>query len=391
MDAKPVRAPLWSLVEGNLEVAERGRISEDDIWTENGPHVWRADVFDGCPSFYPVYRDGSHYSFSPLPLIVRKGSLKINHDFLRQFEDKHNYFYSGPETIDREIVRIGGPIKFSPDLDTREAASQCFVEALRADVARVESRHPDHVNVILCGGKDSLNLLLLPWRNPVLVVSGAPNFPLVQEFIRSNGLPWDVEELIDVKDESVLRAESLANAGLMALEHARWGAHLVAIGERFQGRAAFWLGQMADAFTTPYWRTYFDFPSRMEALSRKVLNAVGLGAMAHQTPDGFAGVLWSRGAMWQGAHLQMLRMLTGCLVLSAYHGPAMRQVVPRLDLRRAVRDDIRPLIGEKLAGAPVLYPSSNPGPPASLFRHGWGAPHRFLEEAAAALKVEIVR
>src|SRR5690606_37427381 len=75
-----------------------------------------------------------------------------------------------------------------------------------------------------------------------------------------------------------------------------------------------------------------------------------------------------RGGMWQGGNMSLLKDITDALVLSAYHGPAMRALLARVDLRGAATTDIRPAIGEALAGAPVVYPTANPSPPPSSFR-----------------------
>lgn len=381
---------LWSVLGGEIRIVAKNAISEDDIWTDPSADVWRAERFEGSPSFYPVYREGVHYSFSPLPLIARKGHLKVNPEFMACYTGEPNYFYSGAATIDSDIVRIGGPIRFSGDLKTAEAVAAHIAEAMKADIRAVEERHHGYTNVILCGGKDSLNLLLLPWKNPVLVLSAAPNFTLVEEFVRSNGLPWVVEELVDEEDEQVLRAETVANACFMSLVHARWGAHLTSVSGRLNGRAVFWLGQVADAFTTPYWRTY-KHAAKAGTVTARLLRVLRLEELVAQTPEDFAEALWKRAAMWQGVSMHIVRMLTGCIVLSAYHGPQMRSVLPRINLKTAIRHDIRARIGELLCGSSVRYPSTNPGPLPSSFRRGLNAPHRFLREAGAFFPIEMPR
>lgn len=381
---------LWSILNGNLRVVEREEISEDDIWTDAGADVWRAKRFVGSPAFYPVFREGDCYSFSPLPLIARKGQLEVSSEFLAAYSTDPNFFYSGVETIDTHIVRIGGPIRFTGGLNTAEAAATSIAEAMAADIRAMEDRHPGYTNVILCGGKDSLNLLLLPWQNPVLVLSAAPNFELVREFVRSNGLPWQVEELIDEDDAEIQRAEALANACFMSLAHTRWGAQWAAVGRRFDGRAVFWSGQIADAFTTPRWRSYAHVAKASTRRSRLLRLLRSKGWVA-QPPEVVAEAMWMRGAMWQGTVMHITRMLAGCLHLSAYHGPQMRSVLPRINLKTAVRDDIRMRIGALLLGSPVRYPSTNPGPAPSSFRHGLGAPERFLQEASAFFPIRMPR
>ncbi len=74
--------------------------------------------------------------------------------------------------------------------------------------------------------------------------------------------------------------------------------------------------------------------------------------------------------MWQGAHMSIIRQLTNSLVLSGYHGRAVRRVVCQVDLNTAVQEDVRPIIGRYLHGSPVVYPTTNPGPPPSEIRKG---------------------
>jgi hypothetical protein len=93
--------------------------------------------------------------------------------------------------------------------------------------------------------------------------------------------------------------------------------------------------------------------------------------------------LWHRGAMWQGAHMSMLRQLTGALVLSGYHGPAVRGVMAAVDFRRAVRRDVRPLLAEVLHRRPVRFPDVNPGPPLSQHRRGASHLAPFVRELEA--------
>lgn len=83
--------------------------------------------------------------------------------------------------------------------------------------------------------------------------------------------------------------------------------------------------------------------------------------------------------MWQGAHVSILRQLTGALVASMYHGPTMRKVREAVDLRSAVPYDVRPLIGECLHGSPLAYPSVNPGPGPSPIREKCSSVATFLE------------
>ena len=272
-------------------------------------------------------------------------------------------------------------------IHTPEQYANAIVEALRKDTARVEAGHPSSTNVILCGGKDSLNLLFLPWKNPVIVASAPPNYPLVKQFIQDHNLSYDILELND-NDDSMLPQEILINFCRNNLEHCRWGPSLVQLANDFGGKLIFWKGQLGSILMNTNWWHYTDPPGndwtglkrvcaiwggRGEYRMREILKECGM------TQQRAFHSQWSRGAMWQGAHLSFLRQLTGALTLSAYHGTAMQRVIEQVDLNRAVPYDIRALIGELLYGNPVKYPLGNPGPEPSAIRKGISHLEPFLE------------
>ena len=83
-------------------------LTEERIWTEPGPMIWKADRFVGSPHFYPVYRCGDHYSYSPLALIVQKRALRLNPHVARVVAKPVSRYYSGNDTVDVDVNRIGG-------------------------------------------------------------------------------------------------------------------------------------------------------------------------------------------------------------------------------------------------------------------------------------------
>lgn len=349
-------------------------IDEEDLWLTPGPVIWQAERFRGAPMFYPVYRSGDLYATSPLPLIVHHGALEVDEAIARQVRKQVRYLATNA-TIDRRVRRVGCPEMSTLELSDPAAYITAFAAATRSDIARVEAARPGFTNLVLCGGRDSLNLLLLPWQNPVLAVSARPNFPLVQQFVRDNHLAIDVLELED-RDASLLDSEIASNACRIGLDHVRWCAELRALAARFDRRAIFWVGALGDIFTTPKWRTY----NHSFALAR--LRALpGLRGLADTDagPSLYAWTSYYRGGMWQGGNMSLLKDITDALVLSAYHGPAMRALLARVDLRGAATTDIRPAIGEALAGGPVVYPTDNPSPPPSSFRQGRSHFAAFLE------------
>ena len=368
-------------------VETREALTELDLWGRSGPPVWRATRFLGTPTFYPVYRCGDLYSHSPLPLIVHKGGLHINPRVAHRVARPSFLYLSGRDTIDRDIGRVGGPPRPTFEIKGALDYARQLAAALQADVATAEAAHPGYTNVVLCGGKDSLNLLLLPWRNPVVVASAPPNYDLVRTFVTDHALEFDVIRLDD-DDASLLPVEILANCCRNNLEHCRWGPALRRLTLAFDGRVMIWKGQLANSMTTPGWRRWRHVPPALAdgaAWGARVLGRLTRPRRhrlwaALTFPQRF--VFWSqwhRGAMWQGSHMSMIRHLTGALVLSAYHGPATRRVLAEVDLGRAVRQDVRPIVGRYLYGGPVRYPATNPGPPVSSIRRGLSHLAPFLD------------
>jgi len=352
-------------------------LSEGDIWADASIDVWRGDSFSGCPSFYPVYKYENYYSHSVINLIQLKRHLALNQQFIASARRNRMNYYSGVETIDREIARVGGVITSNRTIRNKTDYAERIAEAMKADVLALEDRYPDHQHAVMCGGKDSLNVLLLPWRTRLSVLSAGPNFPLVKEFVARNGLPHTVVELKD-DDTSTLQDEILYNACFNNLEHCRWTGHLSAFADGFGRKVIVWKGQMADVFTTPSWRSYAHSTSRTEQFYRKRVETRLRYANTDYLEKRFFRAVWHRGAMWQGAHMSLLRSVCGALFLSAYHGRAMTQLFSEVDLRTAVTDDIRPLVGRILHGSTVEYPGRNPGPPRSGLRSGLSDPEHFL-------------
>ena len=77
--------------------------------------------------------------------------------------------------------------------------------------------------------------------------------------------------------------------------------------------------------------------------------------------------------------MSIIRQLTDALVLSGYHGPAVRGVVSEVDWKRTVHEDLRLSIGNYLHGGPIIYPATNPGPPPSRIRKGLSHLEPFLK------------
>lgn len=368
-------------------------LTEEQVWSENQIQIWQARRFRGTPSFYPVYQWWDYYSYSPLTLLLRKGSLDLDLKVSALIDTDGWNYLSSAGTVDSEIKRLGGPMIPRFRIRSPEQYASAIAQALRKDIARVEAQHPDTTNVVLCGGKDSLNLLFLPWKNPVLVASAAPNYVLVKQFIADHALPYDIIELKD-DDSSLLPQEVLVNFCRNNLEHCRWGPALDQIAKSLNNKLIFWKGQLGGRLMNPRWATYTNpfgqndwnglkrvcslWGGRGENRMREFLKNSGI------TQWRTFHAYWGCGAMWQGAHLSFIRQLTGALALSAYHGAEMRRIVEQVDLSRAVPYDIRPLVGEMLYGKSVRYPEDNHGPEPSSIRRGISHLQAFLDVVQSA-------
>jgi len=361
-------------------------LSEQMMWSKNNTIIWQADHFIGSPNFYPVYRYQNYYSHSLLSLILLKGGLRLNFHAAKKVSNPNFTYYSGMDSIDKDIIRIGGPTKCRFKIKDADIYARKLAEAMVEDIATIEADHSGFTNILLCGGKDSLNLSLLPWSNPVIVASAPPNYDFVKTFMADNRLSYDVVQLDDNND-SLLECEVLVNCCRNNLEHCRWGPDLKKLSQAFNGKIIFWKGQLGDVMTTPHWKNYpYSHPpygkirQMMRIFGRsgsKILRRWFEGVKATQWL--VFKTLWYRSAMWQGAHMSIIRQLTDVLVLSGYHGPAVQKVWSQVDLNRAVQEDIRPIVGKYLHGGPVSYPSTNPSPPPSKIRKGMSHLQPFLK------------
>lgn len=383
---EPVAAPAMPANRGAahstafpLVVRRCDSLAEEDILFDPEATVWKASRFVGVPRFYPVYQYDDYFSFSPFPLILLKKRVDVNDGYLRAIarrELTHGLYYSGSETIDRDIRRIGGPAAHHPTVTDPGVAASRVAAAIAADIEEVEEALPGARHVVLCGGKDSLNLLLAPWTRPVLALSARPNYPLVQQFIAANGLDIECMELTD-DDTSTIQEEIVYNTCLLDLRHCRWTGDLRRIADA-RPNTVFWKGQIGDLFLTPFWRSYAHHePPRPPWAAGPVtalLMKLGVRGPAEAQQRRVFSDLWRRAAMMQGTHMGLIRGVCKCPVLSGYHGAHVQRELADIDLVSAVSSDIRPLVGRALFGRSVVYPATNPSPPPSAIRSHLSTP-----------------
>ena len=337
------------------------------VWEDEKTLIWKAKkVFNPSP-FYPIYQYMDYYSPHILPLILLKKILNMDNLFCEEFNNKKKY-YSGLRTIDKDIKRVYGALKNTQTIQSREQLVSKVSLAMIKDVASTEDLYPDHQNIVFCGGKDSLNILLIPWRKPIIVVSASPNFQLVKQFIINNQI--NVSEIIELHHEpsKYTEIEVLSNASLNNLNHCRWINQFMSLSVKYP-HCIFWKGQLGDTFLTNNWKRY-------RTLKATPLDFFKGYSRLHQE---FIENLWNRGAMWQGAHMSNLRLATDKLVLSIYHGKEMVKVLKEMDLTRCIDTDIRALIGDKITNKKVVYPKNNPSPPKLSREKSLSSPSYFKE------------
>lgn len=361
-------------------------LTERAIWEEHGPIIWQASEFKDLPSFYPIYKWNDFYSYSILALILKKQSLNLDKSLTDKVASKYLSVLSSNKTIDKDIVKIGNAHKYDYSIKNINEYCEKIAKALVKDIQYIEQKNSGYTNIIMCGGKDSLNLLLLPWTNPVIAISAEPNFELVCQFVKQNNLNIPVQKLEDKYDEDALNDEILEACCRVDLSHWRWGIHLKEIVSNYSKKAIIWKGQLGDVYMSPTWKTYIYPPIEPQQFFCKVYKKLSpfmpvflskkIGRLIQPL---VVQSTWEKSASTQGCHVGFIRALADCLVLSAYHGPNVIDVFSKADLGAVAQGDIRPIIGKILTGKTVIYPSSNPAPEISKFRINKHHPKLFIE------------
>jgi hypothetical protein len=372
-----------------LEPERLDPCAASSLWTRHGSYIFECADLEDDLNLYPVYKHGDLYSFSILPLIAAKGGLALNDDFIStNLLDGSDVALPNP-TIDRDIVRLGGPAIFGQSISNRAEFISTFAAAISRDIDEACAANPGKTHVILCGGKDSLNILLADWKAPVVAYSAEPNFPLVRKFVADNGIDIEVRRLDDIDPGEGLMREVAEASCLVDLSNWKWTTHLKKISADLDHQVVFWKGQVADAFLTNYWRSYTSSRSASYKFFKKAYRKVARTApglvdpfFAKRAIADMEQAVWERAGVGQGAHLGFLRSICNALFLSVYHGPRAYDVMRRVNFRALSHDDIRPAIGIALLGREVRYPAENPAPQPSRFRAGL----RTVEHYADALR-----
>jgi len=361
-------------------------LHDTDMVLRHGPIIWKASAFTGIPHFYPVYQYEDMYSHSLLALILKKRRLVLNNDVLSLTKETGFTCVMSNQVLDKEITRLGSAHHCGFSITDVDVYAQRIAEALRQDMITVENANPGFTNVVLCGGSDSLNLLLLPWKNDTVALSAEPNYQHVKSFVEQNNLNIRVMKLEDELDPDELNDEILEGCCRVDLAQWRWGGALRRISREMGGKLIYWKGQAGDLYMSTTWMAYMHPIKPAQRFLRRVYRKTN-----HYMPNGIAHAIgqamqpsvieatWNRTASFQGSHMGFIREIAGCLTVSAYHGPNVIKVWEEADLASVARNDMRPKVGKLLLGRNVIYPPKNPGPAPSTIRLGLSSPERFLD------------
>ena len=304
--------------------------------------IYRVKSVTANNYLYPVYyiKDGESYLVSTSVYAL----IRFKNQFIRnpRFQTTR-FFRSTFLTIDEEIMRSRTlPRRSTYELSEKRDLVELAARLIQEYVSEIELRYPEHVHIVLMGGKDSQALLLANRKSRWIVVSGEPNAPLNKEFIKQNRLK--IDRFIAVTSETndrFLLEETIASDCFYSLSNSRWVAVVHDIAKEYDGQAVVWYGSAGDAILS-YHHAF------------------------HKAVDYFAQHELYVG-MAMGILHQLLKNLLNVPVLSPYQSPQfLDQLFYRFDPYFVIQTgDIRPEIGKLLLGSPIWYPDQNPTPPSS--------------------------
>lgn len=355
---------------------------EHEVWKKHSGGNVFSPVSSDINTFYPSFQYEDYSSYSIYRILRKKGFLDFNDTYIQR--KKGRDVNPPDQTIDAKVKRNISHIIFKNQETNIDRFIVNFIMALQKDVREIEDANPLHKNFILCGGKDSLNLLLLDWKNPVTVLSAAPNYQLVKQFIIDNHLDFETIELFEEENHNLLERELLECSYQVDLCHWKWTSHLKRISEKTRN-VIFWKGQVLDLYATNYWRSYTSSQSRIYKIMRKIyknnsiFNGVLDKVLENHILNDLSKSIYNRASVLQGSHMGFLRSICNCLTVSAYHGNRVQDVLSSANFSALTKRDFRPLIGQHLHGKDVIYPKTNPSPEPSYFKNISLSKKQYLE------------
>ena len=334
------------------------------------------------PSFRPreylLGNDGRQrfvHGTAALPKAVKECAKRLLPGAVLRGLSKNRFWYESWDTVDTRMHKLkpfervmpeGATDTFRPDFALRDAEelSERVATHLTRFIREMEERYPGHNHVMMVGGMDSQILALVPKRRPERwhVFSAAPNRALVWQWMGWNNVQAKRvlghdnrnEETVQDTERKIVCSDLYSDP-----RHMRWLPALRRIAESFDRRCFFWSGSAADALHVgrPFHRRYL-----------------------RGDPRGFFDIHLTRVPCLVGNYHQVVKNFTGCPLLCPYqtseiwrdvyshHGPG---VIP-------VDVDLRPRIGERLAGRPIRWLDRNPGPKPYRYTQRFNAREIYL-------------
>ena len=304
------------------------------------------------------------------PLVARQAS-KVGKLIPEQTKatylwNPHQAGYATARTVDKRISRLLPQQTISADGESRAAAPECTTpdaeshvrvaaDVLRDEIHAIERRFPDRRHIILVGGKDSQLICLVPKLNPDnwMIFSAQPNFPIVEDWVRANGIEVGALYEHDGKNEETadeFKRKLLCSDLYSSPVHIRYLPTLARISREIGADCMFWLGSM------PRGAAVFDGRSHERQLGPRA---------ADEFTSRFFDYHLNQFPFWQGNIQQTYANYLQSPVFCPYYLPDfLAKVFFTLDPQRLESRDYRERLGELLHGHPVQWPTSNPGPVA---------------------------
>lgn len=269
----------------------------------------------------------------------------------------------------------GERVFFRPDrsLSEADALVRRSAELMTRFVQGIERRFPEHVHVIMTGGKDSQLIWLVPKLAPDRwhVFSSYPNDRIVSEWLERNDRMPAGGILRHDNQNDETRADTERKVACSDLysdpRHIRWLPFMRSIAEEHGGRCIFWGGTMSSPAHIYKGHGVEDFSD---------------------DPDRMWRSHFERTASWQGNYHQTFFNFVGCPYLSPYHSPEIwSELFVHLDPRAiGWGSDLRDALGQALAGRPVWWSEENPGPEPysyTFYLNGRTAYRRYVQRLTA--------
>jgi len=335
-------------------------------------YLLRADVrelFVRGTAAFPRFAKNAAKSLLPAPLLRRLS--------------KNRFWYESWDTFDTRVRKLkpfecvaaqGANNGFQPDFSLKSADMlvEMVADHLQRFVHHVETAFPDHEHVLMLAGRDSQIVALIPKQRPERwhVFTAAPNRLLVWKWLAWNNVTTGMVFGHDNHNEETPEetARKIVCSDLYSdPRHMRWLPALKRIADGFGGRCIFWAGSAGDALHVgrSFHRRY-----------------------AHGNPANFFHIHLTRVPCLVGNYHQVVKNFTGCPLLSPYHSAEIWRAVyihhgPSV-IPAGV--DLRPRIGERVAGRQIRWLDENPAPRPYPYFAPFNASEIYLQHLHEAMK-----